>query len=122
MAIAERTKIVKPENVIGVAVRVKHGVKVANMLADGLLAEVRSGIDEHAFAAVLDQNGRPGTAVVRIAGVAHGAVASDGRNSHRSAAAQHRERGLHRFAAVGAGVCGGRASALVTSTYAMRSS
>jgi hypothetical protein len=50
--------------------------------------------------------------------VAHDAVTSDGGHSHRSAAAQHRERGLHRLmvAALDAGVCGGRASAFVTST------
>jgi hypothetical protein len=46
------------------------------------------------------------------------AVAADGRNSHRRAAAQNRQNRLHQpFVPVsGPGACGGRASALVTST------
>ncbi len=43
---AERPQIVKTKNVVGVAMGIKNGVDVTNVLADGLCVEVRTGIDE----------------------------------------------------------------------------
>src|SRR5580692_1541768 len=106
------------------AVGEKDSIKFENVLADRLLAEIGSGINEYALAAELNQNRGAGTTVVRVVRTTHIAIAPDGWHAHGRAAAQDRERSLHRLvaAAVEAGVCGGRASALVTSTYAMRSS
>jgi hypothetical protein len=50
--------------------------------------------------------------------MADDAVAADRWNSHRRAAAQHRQSCVHQpfVPVIGPGACGGRASALVTST------
>ena len=90
MAKAERAKIVDAQNMVSVTVSVEHGIKFANARADGLLAKIGSGIDEHTLSTILDEYRRPGTAVVRIGRMTHGAVAADGGYAHRRAAAQHR--------------------------------
>src|ERR1700690_411918 len=61
---AERAQIIQAQDVIGVTVSVEDGVQFANVLADGLLTEVRRSIDEHSHATILHQHGGSGTAVV----------------------------------------------------------
>src|SRR5208337_5106948 len=41
---AERPHIIEAENVVGVAVRVEHGVNLPDALADRLFAEIRRGV------------------------------------------------------------------------------
>src|SRR4051794_28569671 len=104
---------------IRMGVCVEHSIEMADVFADGLLAKIRRGVNEYGVPAVLNQYRRAGAAVTRVAGAANGALASDCRNAHRRTTAQHGERRLH-FAA--GTCCGPLAMALVTSTYAMRSS
>src|SRR6266436_5661750 len=110
---AQRPQIVDSENVIGMSVRVEHCIEAANVLSDSLLSEIRSGIDQNAAPAVLNQYRRPGSAVARIRRMTHGAIAADSWHAHGRPAAQHRERRPH-FAA--GTCCGPLAIALVTST------
>src|SRR6516164_3817539 len=122
--VAERAKVVDAEDVVGVGVSVEHGVDLADALADGLLAEVGRSVDKDHLSTEFEEDGRAGAAVVRVGRVADGAGASDRGNAHRGAAAQHREGSLHRvlLPAAASGFFGARERALVTSTYAMRSS
>ena len=68
---AERPHVVEPENVVGVAVGVKHRVDLANALADGLLAKVGRGVDEHGVPVPLHHDRGPRAAVMRIGRRAH---------------------------------------------------
>jgi hypothetical protein len=61
-------------------------------------------------------NQEAGAAVTRVGRAADGAVAANGGHAHGRAAPQHGQRGFHRFAGLVPVACGGRASALVTST------
>src|SRR5208283_2242676 len=120
---AERTDVVQPENVVGVAVRVKYRVNLPDALADRLLAEIRRSVDEHRVVAPLHHHRRARAAIVRVGRRAYAAVTADGRYSHRGAASQHGERGLHPALTSAPGPpCGERVIRLVTSRYAMRSS
>jgi hypothetical protein len=89
VAVAERAQIVDAENMVGVRVGVKHRIHARDALANRLRIEIGRGIDEHHLARVLEHHRRPGAAVVRIAGMADGAVATQRGHAHRCAAAQH---------------------------------
>src|SRR5215467_7209682 len=104
---------------IGMSVRVEDGIKMANVLANGLLAKIGRRINEYRVSAVLDQHGRARSPVAAIGRMTNRTTAANRRHTHRCAAAQHRERCFHFPAGT---CCGPLASALVTSTYAMRSS
>src|SRR5271166_4678889 len=120
---AERPNIVQPENVVSVTVRVEYRVDLPDALANGLLAEVRRGVDEHRVTVPLHHHRRTRAALVRVLRRAYAAVAADGGYSHRSAASQHGERCLHPVLTSAPGPpCGGRVIRLVTSRYAMRNS
>src|SRR5579864_8028109 len=107
------TKIVDAQDMVGVGMSVKDGVKRANIFANCLFAKVWRGVDQHAAPGVFDQDRRAGSPVARVAGVTDGAVAANRRHAHRRTAAQHGECSIH-FAAE---TCSGpRAIALVTST------
>ena len=66
---AERPDIVEPENVVSVAVSVEHGVDLPDALADGLLAEIRRGVDEYGVSVPLHHDRRSRAAVVRVGDV-----------------------------------------------------
>src|SRR5260370_20167606 len=122
MLVAQGPQVVDAQNVVGVSVSVEHGVYPLDSLANSLRVEIGSGVDQNNLAAILNHYGRPSAAVVRIGGAAHRAIAANRGHAHGSAAAQHGERGFHRPMVPVAGAAGGRESAFVTSTYAMRSS
>jgi hypothetical protein len=46
MAEAQRAQIVEAEDMVGMRVRVEDGIHMPDFLAQGLLAKVRSGIDQ----------------------------------------------------------------------------
>ena len=122
--ISKRPQIVDAKNVIGVGVGVEDGVELRDVFAQCLLAEVGRGVDNNVAAVVCEHDRRTGAAVVGIGGMANRAIAPDGGNAHRGATAQNRQLRMHQplVPVLGPGACGARASALVTSTYAMRSS
>src|SRR5271157_1445915 len=75
---AERPDVVQPENVIGVAVRVEYGVDLPDALTDGLLAEVRRGVNEDGVSVPLHHHRGTRAAIVRVCRRAYAAVAADG--------------------------------------------
>src|SRR5581483_1845470 len=117
---AERAQVVEAQDVIGVAVGVEHGVERADAFADGLLAEVGRGVDEHGVAIELHQHRGTRAPVARIAGGAHGAAAADGGDAHRRPRTEHGKGCFHRWPTVGSPGAGWRVSMLVISTNAMR--
>jgi len=64
---AQRTQVVDAEDMVGVGVCIEHGIQVANVLANRLLAEIRRRIDENGMSVVFHQHRRPGAAVMRVA-------------------------------------------------------
>src|SRR5512146_548738 len=82
----ERTEVVETENVVGMPVSVEDGVNAVNTFAQGLRAEVGSGVNKDAMALPLDHDGGAGAAVMRIGGPANVAGAADGRDAHRGTA------------------------------------
>ena len=50
---AERPYVVKPQNMVGMSMRVQDCVDALDVLANGLLAEIRRGVDQHGVAVVL---------------------------------------------------------------------
>ncbi len=58
--------VIKPEDVVGMAVRQQNGVEAFQANAEGLLAEVRRGINHHVLAAAGDQQGRAQPLIPRI--------------------------------------------------------
>ena len=96
VAIGERAQVVDAENVVGVGVRVEDGVELSDVFAQGLFAKVGRGVDENVAVVVGEQDGGTGAAIAGIGGMTDGAVAGDGGNAHRGAAAEDREGGAHR--------------------------
>src|SRR5207302_2652985 len=126
VAEAQRTNIIKPQHVVGVGVSIEDGIQPLHPFANGLLAKIRRGIDEHASLCILEHDRGPGAAVAGIIGRTHAALAADGRDTHGRATAQHREDSLHLPFPPGVTIPGsGRgalAMALVISIQAMRNS
>src|SRR6476469_1258709 len=50
---AERTHVVQSQDMVSVGMRVQDGVNAFDALANGLLAEIRRGIDQHGVAVIL---------------------------------------------------------------------
>src|ERR1019366_7318082 len=95
VTIGQRPQVVDSEDVVGVSVRIEDGIEVRDLFAQRLLAKVRRAVDHDVAGIVLritvaDQHGRASAPVVRILRTADSAVAADGGNSHRRAAAQYR--------------------------------
>ncbi len=67
----------------------QDGVQAFQPNAEGLLAEVRRGINHHVLAATGDQQGRAQPFIVRIVRLAHATRASQGRNAHGCARAEY---------------------------------
>src|SRR5438093_8735425 len=55
---------------------------MGDVLTDCLLVKVWCAVDEHNAAVVFNQNRGSSTAIVRIGGMAHGAVATNGGHAH----------------------------------------
>ena len=122
MVKAQRPQVIYSQNVISMSMRVEHRIQASYVFADRLLTEVGCSVDEHSLPAIFDQNRRPSTPITWIRRMADRTIAANCGHAHGRAAAQHRQHGFHRFEGFVPVACGGRASALVTSTYAMRSS
>src|SRR5580658_9396234 len=95
--VAERTEVIDTKNMVGVRMSIENCIHLRDSLPDGLCVEIRRGVNKHNLARILDHDGRSGTAVMRITGMADHAVAAQRRYTHGRAAAQYRERGLHRL-------------------------
>src|SRR5215471_8566642 len=63
---AQRTHILKTENVVGMRVRVKDRVDAVEFLADRLGAEVGRGVDQDHVSGIFHRDRGTGAAVVRI--------------------------------------------------------
>ena len=84
----ERADVVKPENVVNVAVRNQNRVEKFYARAQGLLPEIYRSIDENSFSGVFDEDGNAQAFVLRIVRPASFAIASDRRNAGRCACAE----------------------------------
>src|SRR5947199_3949766 len=102
---------------ISMSMGVEHRIQRADVLANRLLAKVRSGIDYYGAAAVFNEYRRARSFIARVRRMTNQAIASDRGHAHRRSAAQYGQRRLH-FAA--GTCCAFLAMAFVTSTYAIR--
>jgi hypothetical protein len=66
MSKADGTQIVEAENVVGVSVSVKDCIEMSDVLADCLLAKVRSRINQNVAIVVLNENRRASAPVMRV--------------------------------------------------------
>ena len=122
MPVAQRAQVIDPKNMVGVSVGIQHGVDLRNLFADGLRIKVWSRVDQYDLIVVFEHDRRTRSPVVGIARVADRALASQSGHAHRRPTAQHGQSGFHLPWVPVAGPACGRASELVTSMYAMRSS
>src|ERR1017187_10083748 len=116
--ISQGAEVVDSQDVVGVRVRVEHGIELRDVFAQRLFAEVRSAVDHYMPAVVADHHRGASAPVARIRRTAYRAITANRRYAHRRAAAQYRQSRLHQpfVPVMGPGACGERASALVTST------
>src|SRR5437588_2620558 len=84
---AQRTQIINSQTVIGVGVSIENRIELADLLTDGLLTEIRSGVNEYSLTVIFHQHRGPGATVARIRRMAHGTVTADGGHTHRCTAA-----------------------------------
>src|SRR4051812_3535608 len=100
-------QVVDAVGVVGVLVAVEHGIDPIDIGVDELVAEIRSGIDQHARDAVctapLDQQRAAPPPVLRVAGIACAPAGAGPRHAARGAAAENREGQAHAAAAAGRG-------------------
>src|SRR2546423_15249872 len=61
---AQRTHIIKAKNMIGMSMGINNCIQPRDALANGLLAEIRRGINEHAAVSILQHDRGPGAAVL----------------------------------------------------------
>ena len=91
-------QVVESENVVHMRVRVEHGIKAGDILAQALGAKVRSGIHNNRKRGHLDMDRRTETLVSRVAGFANGAFATNHRDAMRCARAEKCDlKFLHRL-------------------------
>src|SRR5262249_36768414 len=71
----QAAQVVNAVGMVGMFVRVEHGISPIDLGVEQLFAQVRRGIDQHAGDAIavaaLDQKRRPPAAVLRIVGIAY---------------------------------------------------
>src|SRR5437773_788478 len=93
--------------VVGVLVRVEHGIEPVGIGIEKLLAQIGSRIDEHARdaagTAALDQERAAAAAVLRIGGIARAPAGAGPRHAAGRAAAENREGQAHAAAAAARG-------------------
>jgi hypothetical protein len=63
MAEGERAQVIHAKHVVGVAVRVEHGVEVLDTLANSLRMKVLTGVDQDVPVVIRKENGWPRTPV-----------------------------------------------------------
>lgn len=98
LQLAERAQVVDTVQMVGVRVSVKHGINARQPLAQGLLPQVGTGIDEDDLPARQQHGRRAARALVaRIGRGAGGAVAADHRRAGAGACPEDDQ--LHGFAA-----------------------
>ncbi len=93
-------EVVHAEDMVGVVVGVEDGVDAGDGFAEGLGVEVGAGVDEDVAVVVGEEDGGAGAAVLggRLEGVlADHAGAAERGDTHRGAATQEREGGVHAF-------------------------
>src|ERR1700686_4068737 len=98
--ISQWPQIVNAKNVIGMSVRIEHGIKLNFFPAPARPGKRRGGVDEPFPPAVTQHYRRTSTPVARIGRMADGAVAADRGHAHRCAAPQDRQNCLHQFACI----------------------
>jgi len=87
----ERPNIVESQNVVGVAVGEEDGVEAIEADAEGLLAEIRSGVDDDVLAVAREKQGRAQAIIVGIGGGADAALARERGNAHGGTGAEDGE-------------------------------
>jgi len=87
----EGANVVEALNVIGVAVSEKNGFEAVEVRGEGLGAEIGGGVNDDVLAVAGEEDGGAQALVVRVGGLADGAVAADGGDSHGGAGAEDRE-------------------------------
>ena len=103
------SELINAMDMVGMRMGVKDGINPRNSLAQGLLSQVRRGVDQEAFWSVaplgLNPNGGTKPFVFRIFRAADFAIAVDQRNAGGSSASEdrknHRRFYLTRFATLG---------------------
>lgn len=88
VAKVERPDVIKPEDVIDVAMSDQHRVELADICPKSLLAKVRRGIDEDRLSLVLDEDRNAEPLVPRVIGETRLAVAGDRGYACRGAGAE----------------------------------
>ena len=99
----EWTQIVEAHDMIGVSVSIENRIEMTDSFAERLSVKVRTGVNDNGMPAVIEPDGRPGTAIPRVARRrygrrANGAIAAQRRHTHGCAATEKSERRLHRLA------------------------
>jgi hypothetical protein len=84
-----RSNIIKSEDVVGVAVREQDCVQAVEANAEGLLAEIRAGVNYHVVAAAGNEQGRAEPLIVGIVRMAHAARAAERGHAHRSSGTEN---------------------------------
>ncbi len=82
------TQVVQPHHVIGMAMREDDGVDSIDPVGDALQTQFRAGIDKDDRILIRNDDGRPGTLVVRVAAGTDRTVAPDHRNAGAGACAK----------------------------------
>src|SRR3546814_9468192 len=76
----KRAYIIQACHMIFVRMSEQYSIQLGNVLAQHLVAEIRTGIDYDIPAFPINQYGRPQTVIFNICGGAHRTIASDDRN------------------------------------------
>jgi hypothetical protein len=89
----EGANVVETKDVIGVGVGIKDGIEVVESGAEGLVAQVRRGVNEDAGGAELEQDRGAEAFVAWVGRVAHLARAADHGNAYAGAGAENEDGG-----------------------------
>ncbi len=95
---AEWAQVVHPQHMIGVPMRVEHGIHRLQLLAHRLHLKILSGVDDHVVTAVRDQHRGPRTPVWRSCHIrrsTHRTGAAERRNRHGCSTSEKSERSFH---------------------------
>jgi hypothetical protein len=87
----EGANIIESHDVIGMRVCEQNRIDAFDTSAQGLLAEIRRGIDENAVILELDVNGRTEPLVARIIRAANGAMTAYCGHTYAGARTEHRD-------------------------------
>ena len=82
LADVERPNVVETQDVVGMAVGEQDGVEAVEPGAQGLLAEVGSGVDDDVLIVAREKQGRAQTIVAGVFGTADAAVTAESGHAH----------------------------------------